>query len=89
MLETLPGAFGFTTLAQILSERRRMKVLHLDDKQAFRKELFPIRKQFYLGMTLSTSPLASAFRDFILSEAGRALLAANGHRPIAVQARGN
>ncbi len=82
MIETLPGAFGLASLAQILSEERNIKVLLPASDQPSAADSLTMSKSFYLGVKKQSPPLALAFVDFVLSDAGRKLLEDHGHEPV-------
>ncbi len=82
-LETVPGSFGMTTLAQILSESRNLKPLifngQLPSLEAVQTGKYPHFKSLYLVVGNAPSEPAEAFRAFIFSTTGRNILSATGH----------
>jgi phosphate transport system substrate-binding protein len=83
LLEKTPGAIGTTTLALVLAERRRLKVLSLDGVspsiQALSQGRYPHSKTFYLITGANPSPEARRFVAFLRSSAAQAILAQHGH----------
>lgn len=86
-VERTPGAFGTSTLALALSERRRFKVLALDgvmpSLRSLEDQSYAPVKRLYLVVANDAPPAARAFVDFVLSPAGARMLRANGQLPIA------
>lgn len=82
-LETVPGSFGLTTLAQILSESRSLKPLifngQLPSLEAMQTGKYPYFKSLYLVVGKAQSEPAEAFKAFIFSTTGRNILSATGH----------
>lgn len=82
-LEQLPGSLGTSTLTQILTEGRALKVLDLDGVtptlQALAAGRYPYFKTLYLVTGRSPSPLAKDFVAFVHSPAGQAVLARSGN----------
>ena len=82
-IEKVPGSLGPTTLALVLSEKRRLRVLSLDGVAPSVKALadgrYPLSKTMYLITPAAPAPAVQGFMDFVRSAAGRALLAQNGH----------
>jgi phosphate transport system substrate-binding protein len=82
-LAGVQGAFGATTLAQILSEKRHLNPLPLDNVTPDLKSLasgrYPYSKSFYAITAPASSPAARSFLDFLQSPAGRAILTRTGH----------
>lgn len=85
-LEKVPGSLGLTTLAQILSENRNLKPLTFNGNSAsvasLRAGEYPYFKELYLVTKEPLSAEATAFVAFMHSDAGKAILAANGHEVI-------
>lgn len=82
-IEKLPGSFGMVTLAQVLSEGRRMKMLTLDgmraDVRGTAEARYPLFKSIYLVTGPAPTPASTAFIAFAQSGPGRAILARTGH----------
>ncbi|HAM33961.1 MAG TPA: ABC transporter substrate-binding protein [Deltaproteobacteria bacterium] len=81
-IENVPGAFGGTTLALVLSEKRAIRVLALDgvvpSVRALTDRSYPYGKSFYM-VTKNDPPAAvRRFMDFVRSPAGAAILSKNG-----------
>ncbi len=82
-LEQLSGSLGMTTLTQVVSEGRAIKLLDLDGVRPTLRSLaagtYPHAKTLYLVLGPRPSPLAQEFIAFLRSSAGQAVLAANGN----------
>jgi len=82
-LETIPGAFGTTTLAQIISENRGLQPLVIDGVTPSLTTLvegkYRYYKTFFTVTGPKTSPLAQEFTVFVRSATGREILQSNGH----------
>ena len=85
MVETVPGAFTLSTLAQIQSERRPLVALAIDGKVPSTANLaagsYPYFKSLYLVAGANTHAAARQFMAFVGSPAARKLLNAHGHLP--------
>jgi phosphate transport system substrate-binding protein len=85
-IETVPGAFGGTTLSLVLSEKRALRVLALDgivpSVRTMADRSYPYSKTFF--MVTKKNPPASVrrFIDFVRSPAGAAILAKNGQEAV-------
>lgn len=81
--ETVPGALGTSTLAQILSEKRALKPLQLNGVDATPANIangsYPLYKPLYLVTGPGSPPAALIFIDFVLSPQGLEILERNGH----------
>ena len=81
-IESVPGAFGATTLSLLLSEKRALRILSLDgitpSVRTMADGSYPYSKTFF--MVTKNNPPASVrrFIDFVRSPAGAAILAKNG-----------
>ena len=82
-LQTIPGALGTSTLAQIISEKLALKPLALDgvipSPQTLDDGSYRYFKTFSFVSTPKASPLVQQFMTFVQSPAGRQILAKNGH----------
>lgn len=82
-LETIPGAFGAITLAQLVSERRALRPLALDgvtpSLTALAQGSYPHHKTFLVVTHANAHPAAREFSLFIRSAAAREILEQNGH----------
>ena len=82
-LETTPGSFGLTTLAQIISEERKIKLLTFDGKfgtiEGLKNKTYPFFKRLYYITQQDPTPQVKAFIDFLRSPAGQSILAESGH----------
>jgi len=85
-LESIPGAFGGTTLSLVVSEKRAIRVLALDgvvpSVRTLSNRSYPYGKPFYM-VTRTDSPAAvRRFMEFVRSPAGAAILSRNGQAPV-------
>ena len=82
-LETIPGAIGTSTLAQIISEKRTLQALALNGVTPSLKTLadgsYPYYKTFSIVSTAKTPAPAQQFVAFVRSAAGQQILEQNGH----------
>jgi phosphate transport system substrate-binding protein len=81
-IESVPGAFGGTTLAIVLSEKRALSVLALGgvvpSVRSMADRSYPYSKSFFM-MTKANPPVSvRRFIEFVRSPAGAAILAKNG-----------
>ena len=81
-IEAIPGALGTSTLALILSERRSLKVLTLDQVTPNPKTIangtYRYFKSFYI-ISKPTSEVSGKFVSFVLSSQGQKILSELGH----------
>jgi phosphate transport system substrate-binding protein len=86
MLEKTPGAFGFSTLTQMVTEKSRLKMLSLNGIQpslsALAQGSYPLAKTLSILTVKDPSPPVRMFRDFVLSSEGRAILEKTGNIPV-------
>ena len=85
-IETVPGAFGGTTLSLVLSEKRALRILSLDgimpSLRTMADRSYPYSKTFFM-VTKNNPPAAvRRFIDFVRSPAGSAILAKNGQAAV-------
>lgn len=85
-LERSPGAFGTSTLGQILSEGRHLRALRLEGVTPSLETLGNGRyvhvRHLYLVTTPTVRPATRAFLTFVHSPAGRELLLRYGYLPV-------
>ena len=85
-LETIPGAIGTTSLAQIVSEKRALRPLALDgvtpSLQTLNDGSYRYFKTFSFVSTSKASPLVQQFIAFVQSPAGQLILEKNGHSQV-------
>ena len=85
-LERLPGSVGLVALGQLVSERRRLKILAIEDlplsPDALAGNEHGLSKSFYLVTKTDTPEHARDFAAFVLSPAGQEVLAATGHASV-------
>lgn len=83
-LEKIPGAFGTSTLAVVLSENRKLNMLAFEGTQATQQTLsdgrYPFLKNMYLVTAQQPGGAARQFLQFIASAEGARILVATGHR---------
>lgn len=83
LLEKTPGAFGTTTLTQIISEKRNLTILPLNgvlpDCATTAAGRYPHYKPFQLVTGPRSSPLAAQFIAFVTSVPGQAILSRSGN----------
>lgn len=81
-LESIPGALGPTTLAQIISEQRALRPLALDGNTPSLKSMvdrtYPHYKTFRMVSLPKVNPLALQFVAFVRSNEGQQILEKNG-----------
>jgi phosphate transport system substrate-binding protein len=84
-IETVPGAFGGTTLAIVLSERRGIRVLSLNgiepSARALKEGTYRYSKTFRMVTKRNPPAPVRRFIDFVFSPAGSAILEKNGQEP--------
>jgi phosphate transport system substrate-binding protein len=84
-LERTEGSFGPTTLAMVLAEKRKVKVLSFEGRQPGNSEPggqpYPLMKSYLLLTSSKSSPEIEGFIDFIHSDSGREILAQVGIIP--------
>lgn len=84
-IETIPGAFGSSTLAQIRTEKRAMKVLRFNGVDPTPETLtdgsYPYFKPLFIVTGPKTSAAAQEFVAFVRSATGREILARSGYVP--------
>lgn len=82
-LESIPGAFGTSTLSLIKSEDRRLKVLAIAGVEPTIENTtsgkYPYVKSIYLVTAANPSPLAESFAKFVDSASGRTVLSRTGN----------
>ncbi|MEI6703070.1 MAG: substrate-binding domain-containing protein [Deltaproteobacteria bacterium] len=78
-----PGAFGFITMCDIISENRAVNILSLNGVKPSAKSIadksYPLFKSLYLVTTPKTWAEARKFAEFVLSPAAGKILAKNGN----------
>lgn len=86
VIETVPGAFGGTTLALVLSEERAFRVVSLDGVMPSVRTLtdrsYPISKTFFMVTRKNPSTPVLRFIDFVRSPEGAAILSKYGQAPV-------
>ena len=85
-IETVPGAFGGTTLSLVLSEKRALRVLALDgvvpSVRTMADRSYPYSKTFFMVTRKNPSAAVRRFVDFVRSPAGSAILSKNGQAAV-------
>ena len=87
-LERIRGSFGPTTLAMVLSEKRRVKILSFNGLQPVTDpgvENYPLVKPYHLLARADAPVSVNDFIDFIRSDQGRQILAQVGIKPAGPQ----
>lgn len=83
IIEKTPGAFGYTTLSQVISEKRRVKVFSLDGVVPSVKTLsdgsYPIYKALCMLTKQAPASRVMKFISFVMSEEGARILRENGN----------
>ena len=83
LIEKTPGAFGYTTLTQILSEKRPVKILSLNSIAPGVKTLadgsYPVFTALYIVVKNKQSDKLWKFIDFVMSEDGASILKETGN----------
>lgn len=83
LIEKTPGAVGFSTLTQITTEMRALKILSYNGIQpsvsALAKKSYPLLKPLFIVTKRKPTVQIRKFLDFIKSSEGRALLQASGN----------
>lgn len=89
MLEKIPGALGGCTLAQVISENLKLKILGFNGVEpsvnSLRDGSYRLFKVLYLVTTAKSSATARQFVAFVRSTEGRKILAKNGN--LVIEAR--
>ena len=85
-IERTSGSFGTTTLALVVSEKRRIRMLSLSGVQPTTKSVrdgtYPYTKTFFMVTRQAPSPTAERFIRFVRSPEGKAILSRVGHIPL-------
>jgi phosphate transport system substrate-binding protein len=83
MIEKTPGAFGFCTLTQVVSEKRKIKVLSYNNMAPMTKNLvnesYPVSKTHAMVTKQKPSASVKKFIDFVFSPEGRKVLESSGN----------
>lgn len=86
LLEKTPGSLGFSSLSQIESENRSLKMLSYNGVSPSTKNLatgaYPHSMKFSLITKPGVSPSVRQFIDFVLSKEGQNILKTIGNLPI-------
>lgn len=90
-IETVPGAFGGTTLSLVLSEKRGFRILSLNgvtpSLETLADRSYPYSKTFFMVTRKNPLPSIRRFIDFVHSPAGAAILAENGQAALPEEGR--
>lgn len=82
-IETVPGAIGTSTIAQILSEKRQLTALSMDNVGPTPENIvngtYPFAKTLRMVTSSTPPPLAKRLMDFVSSDEGKNILRNNGH----------
>ena len=86
IIESVPGAFGGTTLSLVLSEKRALRVLALDgvvpSVRTMADRSYPYSKTFFMVTRKNPSAAVRRFIDFVRSPAGSAILSKYGQAAV-------
>jgi phosphate transport system substrate-binding protein len=92
LAERLQGSLSASTLTQVLTEGRRLRLVSLDgvapSLDALENGTYPFHKTLHFVLRAEASPSADKFIAFIKSPEGRALLRKTGNILIAVPGAG-
>lgn len=81
-IQRLPGGIGFTTLGQIVADKRPLKALSLENTlpsvAAIKDGSYPYFKRHFLVTSVPATPIIERFVAFAVSPEAQGLLAANG-----------
>ena len=79
----MPAAIGTSTLALMLSEKRKLKALALDgivpSPATLASGAYPLAKELYFILPATPRPLIQRFIAFMQSRQGAAILEQTGH----------
>jgi len=85
-IERTSGSVGTTTLAMVVSEKRRIRMLSLSGVKPTTKSVrdgtYPWTKTFSMVTRQAPSQIAARFIRFVLSPEGKAILSRAGHVPL-------
>jgi phosphate transport system substrate-binding protein len=85
LLEGTPGAVGFISLAQVITEQRRLQVMALDGVRPAEKGVvnrnYPHMRRLFVVTKERPSPSVARFLHFVASAEGRRILEAAGCIP--------
>lgn len=88
-IEKVKGAFGTSTLTQIISEKRSLVVLPLNGVtpgiNTLEDGTYPYFKAFYMITGPKSNPAAQSFIEFVKSKEGRAILIKTGNSILRVK----
>jgi phosphate transport system substrate-binding protein len=86
MLEQTPGALGTSTLALLLSEKRKLNVLAINGVKpsvdTLARGRYPYLKPLYLVVRAAPSPAVQSFVAFVRSPRGQEILTTYGQHPV-------
>jgi len=85
----IQGAFGYAPLAQVVSEKRNLRILELNGQapppETFTDIHYPLWIEFSLVARADPEPEVLRFLAFVFSAEGRAIIEVNGGLPISTQ----
>ena len=86
LVEKTPGAFGFCTLTQAISEKRNMKILFYNGISPITKNLvndsYPLSKSHFMLTKAKPSAMVKEFIRFVRSSEGKRILEESGNSVI-------
>jgi phosphate transport system substrate-binding protein len=86
LIEKTPGAFGFSTMTQVVAEKRKLKMLTLNGMVPGTGKLaagtYPYSKTFSFVIKSDPPEPVRKFLDFVFSPEGRKILEQSGNVPL-------
>jgi phosphate transport system substrate-binding protein len=86
-VEKIPGSLGTSTLTQVISEKRKLKILAVDGVMPTVRNLsqgsYPLVKSFFIVTKPKPSALAQKFIDFLRTREARKILEETGNIALA------
>ncbi len=86
IIESVPGAFGGTTLSLVLSEKHGLRIISLDgitpSVRTMADRSYPYSKTFFMVTRKNLPASVRRFIDFVRSPAGAAILAKNSQEAV-------
>ena len=88
ILQSTPGAVGFTSLTQVMVRRPALKIIDIDGVSPLASATvnrdYPYLKHLYLVVPSQPSPGALRFLEFIRTREGQRILQASGAVPVRI-----
>jgi phosphate transport system substrate-binding protein len=93
MIERIPGAFGISTLTQIISEKRCLNILSFNGVMPninnLASDFYPLSRLFFAVTLKDVSTPVREFLTFMQSTQGRRILKANGYVALSGKRKSN